>query len=209
VGVQGDNGYYGLWLDSLRSPDGNGIWTDGESRFNDYVTFGGGKSGYVVDIALNDGIEPLEQGDVVVISGYAAPVVGEIPVARVRRAGSAGSSAVMGVVDVRYVPCTDRSGLQAGQACGGFDSGVTTIQPGEYLSVVTLGAYEAIKVDATSGPIRPGDLLSSGGGAGMAAKAAQMTVEGVSFYTPGTIIGKALGSLDEGMGIVPVFVSSR
>jgi hypothetical protein len=209
IGIQGDNGYYGLWLDSLISPDGNGIWTDGASYFGDYVTFGGGKSGYVVDIALNDGPEPLEQGDVVVISGYAAPVVGNIPVVRVRRAGGAGSSAVMGVVDVRYVACAEGSTLEAGQACGGFQNGVTTIQPGEYLSVVTLGAYEAVKVDATAGPIRPGDLLATSASRGMATKAIQVQVEGVSFHAPGTIIGKALGNLESGTGVIPVFVSSR
>jgi len=209
VGVQGDNPYYGLWLDSLIAPDGYGIGTNGASYFGDYVTFGGGKSGYVVDIALNDGPESLEQGDVVVISGYDAPVVGNIPVVRVQRAGSAGSSAVMGVVDVRYIPCPDGSTLEAGEACGGFQNGVTTIQPGEYLSVVTLGAYEAVKVDATAGPIRPGDLLATAGGTGMAARAAQVTVEGMSFYAPGTIIGKALGSLESGTGVIPVFVSSR
>jgi hypothetical protein len=209
IAMQGDNTYYGLWVDSLISPDGNGIWTDGASYFGDYVTFGGGKSGYVVDIALNDGTEPLEKGDVVVISGYDAPVVGSVPVVRVRKATAANSEGVMGVVDVQYVPCADSSSLQAGQACGGFETSVTTIRPGEYLGVVTLGAYEAIKVDATAGPIRPGDLLATSVSTGHAMKAAQLSVQGVDFYAPGTIIGKALGSLEGGTGVIPVFVSSR
>jgi hypothetical protein len=208
IGVQGGS-YYGLWVYSLNAPNGYGIYTNGASTFDDYVTFSAGKSGYVVDIALNDGLEPLEKGDVVVISGYDAPVIGNIPVVRVRKANEANSQGVMGVVDVQYVPCVDKSSLQAGQACGGFESAVTTIQPGKYLGVVTLGAYEGVKVDAASGPIRPGDLLATSASKGHAAKAAKLTVQDVSFYAPGTIIGKALGSLDNGTGVIPVFVSSR
>jgi hypothetical protein len=209
IAIQGDNTYYGLWVDSVIAPNGKGIWTDGESAFGDYVTFSGGKSGYVIDIALNDGAEPLEKGDVVVISGYDAAVVGSIPVVRVRKATQANTEGVMGVVDVQYVPCLEKSSLEAGQACGGFETHVTTIQPGEYLGVVTLGAYEALKVDATTGPIHPGDLLTTSASTGRAMKAAKLSVQGVDFYAPGTIIGKALGGLEEGTGIIPVFVSSR
>jgi hypothetical protein len=210
VTVQGDNNYYGLWLYSQKAPNGSGIWTNGASTFNDYVTFNGGKSGYVVDIALNDGVEPLEQGDVVVISGYESPVVGNIPVARVRRATGANTAGVMGVVDVLYVPCAaDPESLQAGQACGGFETSVKVIQPGEYLSVVTLGAYAAIKVNATYGPIRPGDVLATSGTAGYAMTGTPLTLQGVTFYAPGTIIGTAMGALDKGTGTIPVFISSR
>jgi hypothetical protein len=209
IAIQGDNTFYGLWVNSTIAPNGNGIWTNGASSFADYVTFSGGKSGYVVDIALNDGGEALEKGDVVVISGFDAPVMGNIPVVRVRGASEPSASGVMGVVDVLYVPCANPESLEAGQACGGFEQSVTTIQPGQYLSVVTLGAYEAIKVDAASGPIRPGDLLSTSSSTGSAMKAPLLQAQGVSFNAPGTIVGKALGSLNEGTGIIPVFVSSR
>lgn len=209
ITIQGDNTYYGLWVDSLRSPDGSGIWTDGASSFTDYVTFSGGKSGYVVDIALNDGPTALEKGDVVVISGYAEPVVGNIPVMRVRKVGEANSTGVVGVVDVGYEPCRADQELQVGQACGGFQTDVTVIRPGAYLSVVTLGAYEAVKVDASAGPIRPGDLLATSASPGRSGKAAQLTLEGVEFTPAGTVVGKALGSLDSGTGTIPVFVSAR
>ena len=59
----------------------------------------GAKTGYVTDAALNDGPEPLETGDVVVITGAAEPLAGEIPVIRVRKATAADSTAVAGVVD--------------------------------------------------------------------------------------------------------------
>ena len=210
LAIQGDNTYYALWAHSLIAPDGSGIYTDGESWFDDYVIFNGGKSGYVVDIARNGGSEPLERGDVVVISGYDTAVVGNIPVIVVTKATEANATGVVGVVDVLYVPCDrPREELQSGQACGGFDTSVTTIQPGQYLAVVTLGAYGYLKVDASGGPIRPGDLLAASATAGYAAKAPLLTVEGVSFHAPGTIIGKALGDLDKGTGVIPVFVSAR
>ncbi len=208
--IQGNNNYYALWAHSLIAPNGYGIYTDGESRFDGYVTFAGGKSGYVVDIARNGGTEALERGDVVVIAGYEAPVVGNIPVIVVARATEANATGVVGVVDVLYEPC-DRSQpeLLSGGGCGGFREDVTTIQPGQYMGVVTLGAYAYLKVDASNGPIRPGDLLATSATAGYAAKAPLLTVEGVSFHAPGTIIGKALGALDKGTGIIPVFVSAR
>ena len=208
--IQGDNTYYALWAHSLIAPNGAGIYTDGESRFDDYVTFSAGKSGYVVDIARNGGTEALERGDVVVITGYEAAVVGNVPVIVVAKATEANATGVVGVVDVLYEPC-DRTEeeLLSGEACGGFREDVTIIQPGQYLAVVTLGAYAYLKVDASGGPIRPGDLLSASSTAGYAARAPLLTVEGVSFHAPGTIIGKALGSLDKGTGVIPVFVSSR
>jgi hypothetical protein len=64
-------------------------WTNGESRFNDFVTFAGGKSGYVVDIAYNDSNETLEKGDVVRISGFDEAIVGTIPVIKVQKASDA------------------------------------------------------------------------------------------------------------------------
>jgi len=146
----------------------------------------------------------------VVISGYDTAVVGNIPVIVVTKATEANATGVVGVVDVLYVPCErTQEEVLSGQACGGFDTSVTTIQPGQYLAVVTLGAYGYLKVDASGGPIRPGDLLAASATAGYAAKAPLLTVEGVSFHAPGTIIGKALGDLDKGTGVIPVFVSAR
>ena len=81
--------------------------------------------------------------------------------------------------------------------------------PGSYLSVVTLGAYEFIRVDASYGAIHPGDLLTSSPSPGYAMKAQPVNVSGVEFYRPGTIIGRALGGLESGQGTVPVFVSLK
>jgi hypothetical protein len=171
------------------------------------ITAGGSKSGYVAEIALNDGRESLELGDLVVITGAAEPIMGSIPVPRVRKATEANSTGVMGVVDRRFVPSSERLGAQETEAesTGYFeDSSVSMaeaggITPGEYVGVVTLGSFEAIKVDASYGAIQPGDLLVSSDTPGYAMKATDPQV--------GTVIGKALGSLDSGTGVIPVLIT--
>jgi len=67
---------------------------------------------------------------------------------------------------------------------------------------VSLAGRVLCKVDARSRPIRPGDLIvtSETPGCGMAG-------EIDSFAKIGTVIGKALDGLSEGMGTVPVFVT--
>jgi len=80
-----------------------------------------------------------------------------------------------------------------------FIAGVEGIQPGQYLSIVTLGAYKAIKVDASYGAIQPGDLLVASPNPGYAMKATNPQ--------PGTIIGKALALWVSGTGTIPVFVT--
>jgi hypothetical protein len=74
-----------------------------------------------------------------------------------------------------------------------------SIQPGDYVSIVTMGVYKAIKVDASYGAIQAGDLLVASANPGYAMKATNPQ--------PGTIIGKALASWVSGTGVIPVFVT--
>lgn len=77
-------------------------------RVEGNLTVLGSKSGYVVDAMQNVDSTPLEPGDVVVIVGNSAPVLGQIPVVTVKKAKSANDTAVAGVVDqVLYVPNAD------------------------------------------------------------------------------------------------------
>jgi len=75
------------------------------------------------------------------------------------------------------------------------------LAPGSYGQVVTLGAFSAIKIDASRRPVNAGDLLVSSSlpSHAMATDSADL----------GTVIGKALGSLESGTGTIPVFVSPR
>ncbi len=64
-----------------------------------------------------------------------------------------------------------------------------------------------IKVDASYGAIKRGDLLTSSPTPGHAMKAQPVNIGGVEIYRPGTIIGKALESLDSGRGLIEVFIA--
>jgi hypothetical protein len=64
-----------------------------------------------------------------------------------------------------------------------------------------------VKASAENGPIRPGDLLTASSTPGYAMKASPLTVNGVTFYPSGVIIGKALQGLDDGTGVIQVLVT--
>jgi hypothetical protein len=168
---------------------------DGSVIVTGNLTVSGSKSGYVVDIARNDGAEPLTQGDLVIVTGVTDPVVGNIPVPLVRKADSAASTAVIGVVDAAYQP----EGTAAGPT--GRTDATGAINSGDYLTIVTLGAFATIKVDASYGAVQPGDLLVSSPTPGHAMRADNPAL--------GTVIGKALAPLDEGTGTVAIMVTMQ
>jgi hypothetical protein len=60
------------------------------------------------------------------------------------------------------------------------------------------------KIDARNNPVHPGDLIVTSGtpGRGMAGKID-------SFEKIGAVIGKSLDSLEDGMGLLPVFIAHR
>ncbi len=72
-----------------------------------------------------------------------------------------------------------------------------------YANVVTLGSYKGVKVDASFGAVHAGDLLVASTHAGYAMKATDKT------QTSGAVIGKALGNLETGTGLVPVMVTLK
>ena len=201
------NGYRGVYSSS---PSGSyaGYFTNrgGSSQAGVYVNGSlvvtGSKSGYVVDICINAGSEPLEPGDVVVVVGVADPVIGDIPVMQVVKATAENASAVVGVVDQRFVVEEENGERIATPVTAVSSSPSTTgnaIQPGEYVSIVTLGAFKQIKVDATESPIQPGDLLTPSPNAGYAMRADEAV--------PGTIIGKALEGLASGQDSIAIYVT--
>jgi hypothetical protein len=193
--AKGNAAWYAAYIENPSGSTGVGLYVNGSM----WVT--GAKNGYVTDAALNDGPEPLETGDVVVITGAADPLVGQIPVIRVRKATAADSTAVAGVVDQGVAMQKGPQDAQAIPGVVGHEahlSNNTAIQPGEYLLIVTLGAYKGVKVDAGRAPIQTGALLVASGNAGYAAASADAKL--------GTVIGKALGELKSGTGLIPVLV---
>jgi hypothetical protein len=96
--------------------------------------------------------------------------------------------------------------------------GVVSTKPGFLLNAaieepkpnavpVILSGRCPCKVVDENGPIRRGDLLTSSSTPGHAMKAKPITVEGREFVQPGTIIGKALGTLESGRGAIDIFAA--
>lgn len=93
-------------------------------------------------------------------------------------------------------------------------AGVISIKPGLALGesgegkvlVATTGRVR-VKVDATRAPIRVGDLLVTSDTPGYAMKSEPIVIKGRSIHSPGTLIGKALESLEKGTGEIMVLLS--
>lgn len=93
-------------------------------------------------------------------------------------------------------------------------AGVISVQPGIALGesgagkvlVATTGRVK-IKVDATAGPIRIGDLLVTSDVPGVAMKSEPIKVGGRLMHMPGTLIGKALEPLAKGSEKILVLLS--
>ncbi len=208
VGVAGTSNTVGV---AGYSVDGFGVQSEGDMQVLGDLYVSGSKAGYVTDVVLNGGDLALETGDLIEITGFADPIQGEVPVIVVRLARTAQSAAVLGPIDCallltqmaerKYFPVPrpeyDSPRFYLHKMEG-------PIGPGEYGRVVTLGSFKAIKVDASYGPIRPGDLLVSSPTPGYA-----MAVPSNRIAVTGTVIGKALGSLQKGWGEIPVLVQSR
>lgn len=93
-------------------------------------------------------------------------------------------------------------------------AGVISLKPGIALGehgegrvlVATTGRVK-IKVDASKGPIRIGDLLVTSDKEGVAMKSMPVKFGGVRMHRPGTLIGKALEPLETGTGEILVLLS--
>ena len=93
-------------------------------------------------------------------------------------------------------------------------AGVISEQPGIALAeggagkvlVATTGRVK-VNVDASRGPIHIGDLLVTSDRPGVAMKSEPVNVGGVQLHRPGTLIGKALETLEKGKGKILVLLS--
>ena len=186
----------GTGVGVLGQGPGFGLYARGDLRVEGYSIFDGGKSGFVVDVGQNDGDVILEAGDVVAISGAGPAILGEIPVIKVRLATARQAGAIVGVVDRHFVLAREDAAAHDLSTSAVDDA---AIRPGDYLTIVTLGAYKAIKADASFGAIMPGDRLVASPNPGHAMR--------TDSPLPGAIIGKALEPLRAGVGVIPVIVT--
>jgi len=64
-----------------------------------------------------------------------------------------------------------------------------------------------VKVDASFGPIRPGDLLVTSPTPGFAMRSQPVEIDGVQIHRTGTVLGKALESLESGRGEILALIT--
>jgi hypothetical protein len=217
-GVSGSASSYfssGLYGNNLAG--GYALVADGETYLNGNLWVTGSKGGFVSELVKNGDTCPLEVGDLVEIAGSEPSIVGDIPVIVVRRATSANAEAVLGpiayavaidgriaesAVDTERHDSTEAPPSEPRQVATSAPRTVAgAVAPGGYASVVTLGAFKAIKVDASYGAIRPGSRLVASPNPGFAAVAVNAEA--------GTIVGKALDTMLRGSGTIAVFVDQQ
>jgi hypothetical protein len=217
VGVYGA-GKTGVRGESVGAASGTGVYGRTASADNNYGVYTPDNiyslnyhlAGALMQLVQNGGSEPLEPGDLAVFSGMAASLqAGGPPVVQVARATTAASTAVAGVVYSRFniAAVTQERDTMGGDPAG--EPEVTLAGPvpsGQYLLLVVQGPAQ-VKVDATSGALRPGDLLASAPLAAHAGRAPEIAVAGVSSAVPGTVLGKALERWEGGQGRIYVFVT--
>ncbi|HEX8687161.1 MAG TPA: hypothetical protein VF654_11695, partial [Pyrinomonadaceae bacterium] len=85
--------------------------------------------------------------------------------------------------------------------------GLSLGEAGEGKALVATTGRVKVRVDATRGAIKVGDLLVTSDVAGVAMKSQPLELGGVPIHRPGTIIGKALESLEKGTGEILVLLS--
>jgi hypothetical protein len=122
----------------------------------------------------------LEAGDVLIIG----------PDGRLARSTRAYQSSVAGVYSTQ-------PGFVGGQPVTG--------ERDDHIPLAVLGVVP-VKVTAEGGPIAPGDLLATSSTPGHAMRAAPLTIEGVSVFPSGAILGKALEAWEAGTGVIRMLV---
>ena len=96
-------------------------------------------------------------------------------------------------------------------------SGIISTNPGLTLGkngdgnigdgLIAVAGRVPCKVDADYGAIHAGDLLTTSPTPGYAMKAQPVNIGGIQIYRPGTVLGKAMGSLESGIGTIDVIVT--
>lgn len=85
--------------------------------------------------------------------------------------------------------------------------GIALGESGDNKSLVATTGRVLVRVDAARAPIHVGDLLVTSDIPGVAMKSEPVNVSGIQMHRPGTIVGKALQSLEKGSGKILVLLS--
>jgi hypothetical protein len=174
--------------------DSTGDWSiDGS------YTSGGADVAELIDV---EGAEAeYEPGDVLVISDEldrAVELAAEAYSSRVIGVYSAQPGFVAGAGTPEEQIALEEQALAAAGVEGeeGVAAALRAIDDGAI--EVAIAGIVSVKVSAENGPIQRGDLLTTSNTPGHAMKATE--------FLPGTILGKAMGTLDSGTGVIEVLV---
>jgi hypothetical protein len=222
IGVVGtsDNGT-GMWAET-NSPTGNALYAENTSATGHGAAVYGKMSTDAGHAGFFEGRvyatrDIWTDGDVVVTKGSIRVLKGDVLLTGASDCAedfdvSDSSSAEPGTVMVLSgESCLSESASAYDTRVAGVVSGAGTYKPGIILDrqdrnnrhpIALLGKVYC-KVDATFGAIAPGDLLTTSPRRGHAMKV-QDPVRGF-----GSVLGKAMGSLTAGSGLIPVLVTLR
>lgn len=203
----------GLWL--YRIPSGVGAHTDETAIFG--VTNGNAYFAQPVGIGTTLGIAPDAQLQVVGTGHFTGSLTvdGNIAAKYQDIAEWVSTSEPLGPGTVVVVDIAgDNSVSTSTRAYQTSVAGVVSAQPGLTLGVAgdskakvaTTGRVK-VRVDATRGPIAPGDLLVTSDEPGTAMRSQTIDVGGFKIHRPGTILGKALEPLSAGKGEILVLLT--
>lgn len=155
-------------------------------------------------LALNDGDQPLEPGDLVTVSGVDDSLAGTtMAILRVRRAEPGSAEAIIGVVEAG---ATVVGSAKEGQYLESAERVEGPATPGDYLFLVVHGLAE-VKADAAAGAIAAGQRLAAADRPGHARLLQTRTLDGMLVSEGAQVLGIALAPLDRGTGLIPVFVT--
>jgi hypothetical protein len=85
--------------------------------------------------------------------------------------------------------------------------GLVLGEPGDTKSLIAQSGRVRVKVDATYGAVKRGDLLVTSPTPGYAMRSKPVKVGGQWLHRPGTLLGKALESLPKGKGEILVLLT--
>ena len=120
---------------------------------------------------------------------------------------SAGTVVVLDTTRTNHVLASTSSYDTAVAGVVSARPGIALGEGGEGKLLVATTGRVRVRVDATLGPIKVGDLLVTSDREGVAMKSEPVVVGGRKMHAPGTIIGKALEPLASGTGEILVLLS--
>jgi hypothetical protein len=119
----------------------------------------------------------------------------------------AGTVVVLDTAELNHVQASAKSYDTGVAGVVSAQPGISLGEKGEGKLLVATTGRVMVKVDATRGAIKVGDLLVTSDAAGVAMRSQPLELGGVPIHRPGTIIGKALEPLAGGTGEILVLLS--